>query len=143
MSGINGEPMSPDPREEGSLVPSGRKKPDPEPPDPFDPEALRLSQDFGSMVGVKKILTAVPVRKPNRQEFVRVRPGDEWRIATGILTDQVDRSTYLVDRTLWAELNGDLRPAMLFSAVSKQGSFFLWPVLLPGPDGRVSTWHES
>ena len=39
--------------------------------DPFDPAALRLSQDFASSIGVKKVLTVVPCRKPNRHEFVR------------------------------------------------------------------------
>ena len=33
--------------------------------DPFDPERLRLSQDFAATVGVKKALLTVPVRKPS------------------------------------------------------------------------------
>ena len=43
-------------------------------PDPFDPAALRLDQSFADTVGVKKHVTTVPVRKPNRQDFVRVHP---------------------------------------------------------------------
>lgn len=43
-------------------------------PDPFDPENLRLDQSFVETSGVKKLLTTVPVRKPNNQDFVRVRP---------------------------------------------------------------------
>ena len=39
----------------------------------FDPGALRLTQDFATL-GVKKALTTVPVRKANRQDFIRVRP---------------------------------------------------------------------
>ena len=41
------------------------------PEDPFDPTRLRLSQDFGEQIGVKKALLTVPVRKPDRQWFVR------------------------------------------------------------------------
>ena len=41
-------------------------------PNPFDPAALRLDQSYADTVGVKKLLTTVPVRKPNRQDFVRV-----------------------------------------------------------------------
>jgi len=37
-------------------------------PDPFDPAALRLDQSYADTVGVKKLLTTVPVRKPNRQD---------------------------------------------------------------------------
>ena len=49
------------------------------PPDPFDPANLRLSQSFTETVGVKKLLTTVPVRKPSPQEFVRVHPDPEYR----------------------------------------------------------------
>ena len=44
------------------------------PPDPFNPDNLRLSQSFAETVGVKKLLTTVPVRKPSPQDFVRVHP---------------------------------------------------------------------
>ena len=44
------------------------------PPDPFDPANLRLSQSFTDMAGVKKLLTNVPVKKPNPQKFVRDHP---------------------------------------------------------------------
>jgi hypothetical protein len=34
----------------------------PEPPDPFDPAALRLDANYAAGLGVKMMLTAVPVR---------------------------------------------------------------------------------
>src|SRR5690242_4248843 len=40
-------------------------------PDPFDVESLRLNQSFVETVGTKKLLTMVPVKKPNAQDFVR------------------------------------------------------------------------
>ena len=46
----------------------------------FDPAALRLNQSFADTVGVKKLTTTVPVRKPNRQDFVRVHPRPEYRL---------------------------------------------------------------
>ena len=51
-------------------------------PDPFDPSSLRLDQSFADGEGVKKLLLTVPVRKPNRQDFVRVHPDAAYR-ATG------------------------------------------------------------
>ena len=42
-----------------------------EPRDPFDPARLRLNQDFGVGIGVRKILTTVPVRKPEQGEDLR------------------------------------------------------------------------
>jgi len=112
-------------------------------PDPFDPAALRLSQDFASSIGVKKVLTTVPCRKPNRHEFVRVRPGEDWRLETGVFEDKVNREVYLVQRDLWAELAGEVYPVCLFLAVNRQGDVFLWPAKLPGSDGRSNSWNES
>src|SRR5215207_1570347 len=47
--------------------------------DPFDPAALRISPDFEA-VAVKRLVVAVPVRKPKRQEFVRVHPDEHYRL---------------------------------------------------------------
>ncbi len=112
-------------------------------PDPFDPASLRLGQDFTSAIGVKKVLTTVPCRKPNRQEFVRVRPGQEWRLETGMFEDKVNRDFYLVQRHLWAELLGEVSPVALFLAINRQGDVFLWPTKFPGADGRSNSWNES
>ncbi len=48
----------------------------------FDLESLRVSQDFVKDSGVKKLLTTVPVRKPNRQDFVRVHPDSSYVLDT-------------------------------------------------------------
>ena len=48
----------------------------------MDLNALRLDQNFDAAVGVKKLLTTVPVRKPNRSEFVRVRSGGDFQMRT-------------------------------------------------------------
>lgn len=112
-------------------------------PDPFDPASLRLGQDFASSIGVKKVLTVVPCRKPNRQEFLRVRPGEDWRLETGMFEDRLNRDFYLVQRQLWAELSGEVFPVCLFLATNRQNDIFLWPVRLPGMDGRSNPWNES
>ena len=59
--------------------------------DPFDPANLRLSQSFTETVGVKKLLTTVPVRKPSPQEFVRVHPSSEYRENFPIIELKDDR----------------------------------------------------
>jgi hypothetical protein len=110
--------------------------------DKFDPARLRLSQDF-TAIGVKKLVLTVPVRKPNRQEFVRVRHGDEWRLETAILELKDERETYLLDRSLWNELELEIVPKVLFVAISRQGVLFIWPVKLPRSDGRQDAWSLS
>jgi hypothetical protein len=112
-------------------------------PNPFDPARLRLSQDFASHVGVKKVLTTVPCRKPNRHEFVRVRPGEDWRLETAVFEDKAVRETYLVDPAVVADLSNELFPACLFLTITRQGDVSLWPVRLPGSDGKTNSWNES
>jgi hypothetical protein len=111
--------------------------------DPYDLEKLRLTQDFASMVGVKKRLVTVPVRKPHRQSFVRVHPDPAYRLQTAVLEMKEDRETYLVSPSLWSELPGEITPKELFTAIDRQGNVFLWPVRLPSIDGRIDEWSRS
>lgn len=109
----------------------------------FDPSSLRLAQNFSETVGVKKALTTVPVRKPTRQEFVRVHPEKEFRLETAVLELKEERETYLVDPKLWSELPGELTPKVLFTTINRQGVLTLWPVRMPGEDGRLDFWNQS
>jgi hypothetical protein len=111
--------------------------------EPLNLDRLRLSQDFTNKVGVKKAIITVPVRKPDRQWFVRVHPDSAWRLETAVLELKDDRETYIVDPDLWEELPGELVPKILFTTISRQGVVFLWPVRLPGEDGRSNAWNSS
>jgi len=112
--------------------------------DPFaDLSKLRLSQDFAASIGVRKALLTVPVRKPTRQEFVRVHPDESYRLQTAVLELKDDRETFLVAPELWGELPGELKPVVLFTAINRQGVVFLWAVKLPGEDGRQDEWSRS
>jgi hypothetical protein len=68
------------------------------PTNPFDNlSALRLDQSYVDTVGVTKLLTTVPVRKPNGQEFVRVHPDLALRLTpAAIIEVKEDREVYLV-----------------------------------------------
>jgi hypothetical protein len=114
-------------------------------PDPFDPARLRLSQDFAATVGVKKALLTVPVRKPAKEWFVQVHPSETYRIETAVLELKEDRETYLVDRPLWNELatESTFGPRALSTAMNRQGVLFIWPIRLPGPDGKIDEWNRS
>lgn len=113
------------------------------PVDPFDPQQLRLSQDFTAQLGGKKTLLTVPVRKPDRQWFIRVHPSPDWRLDTAVLHVKEDRETYLVEPALWPELGGELIPTTLLTSLTRQGALFLWPIRLPGADGRHDDWNRS
>jgi hypothetical protein len=50
----------------------------------------------------------VPVRKPDRQCFFRVPPGEEWRLDTAVSELRDDRETYLVSPELRAGLSSEV-----------------------------------
>jgi hypothetical protein len=114
-------------------------------PDPFDPAALRLSQDFAANLGVKKAMLTVPVRKPDKAWWVRVHPSEDYRLQTVVVELKEERETYLVDKPLWSELatEATFSPRVLFTAVNRQGVPFLWPIRLPGADGKHDDWNRS
>ncbi|HEY7157900.1 MAG TPA: hypothetical protein VH575_28340 [Gemmataceae bacterium] len=114
-------------------------------PDPFNPSSLRLSQDFAASLGVKKALLSVPVRKPGNSWFVRVHPDESYRLQTTVIELKEDRETYLVAQSLWPDLAGEstFSPRALFTAINRQGVLFLWPIRLPGADGRVDEWSRT
>ena len=112
-------------------------------PDPFDPARLALKGNPAEAVGVKKVLAHVQVRKPNRQEFVRVYPGSSFRIAMAIVELQEEREIYGVIPEVALELLGETKIVMLTTCINRQGSLFLWPVPLPSSDGREIAWHKT
>jgi hypothetical protein len=111
--------------------------------DPFDPTALRLDQSFADGPAVKKLLTTIPVRKPGAQDFIRVHPNAEYRLDTAVLSLKDDKETYLVAPTLVPELITECVPVSLYTTVSRQGVLTLWPIRLPGPDGKMNEWWRS
>jgi hypothetical protein len=38
---------------------------------------------------------------------------------------------------------GEIVPKMLFTTINRQGIVFLWPIRLPGEDGRLDNWNRS
>jgi hypothetical protein len=109
----------------------------------LDLDQFRLSQHFAAATAVRKHVVTVPVRKPNRQEFVRVHPDSDWRLTTATLNLKEERETYVVVPKLWATLNEELVRATLYAAMTRQGTFFIWPVRMPGADGRLDEWSRS
>jgi hypothetical protein len=111
--------------------------------DPYDLSNLRLDQSFVESAGVKKLLTSIPVRKPNSQDFIRVHPDPQYRAPLGIIELRDDRETYLVAPPVARDLPGEFVMANVYTAINRQGVVQLWPVRLPAVDGRVLEWHRS
>jgi hypothetical protein len=112
-------------------------------PDPFDLSTLKITADFAE-VGVKKLLKTVPCRKPSRQDWIRVHPSPDFKGNFCLIELKEDREEYLVaNKELAAELVGETTFKTIFTACNRQGVCFLWPVRLPGPDGKDLEWFRS
>jgi hypothetical protein len=109
----------------------------------FDLDAVRLSQDYTSMVGVKKLILTIPVRKPNNQCFIRVRQGENWRLFVGLLNFKDENETYLVMPDLYNDLSHEITPTLLFTSINRQNVVFIWPIKQPDSEGRIDTWNRS
>ena len=123
--------------------PAGQQPQAPAQPNPFDPANLRLSQSFTETAGVKKLLTTVPVRKPNPQDFVRVHPGPAFRDNFPVIELKDEREEYIVVADLVPALVGEFVTKTLFTTINRQGTVFFWPVRLPLPDGKNNQWWRS
>ena len=109
----------------------------------FDFDSLRLPQNFSEHVGLVKKLTTVGTRKPHKQAFIRVRPDEEYRRDVPLIDFEEDDCFYAVAPNLIAELSDLLVPVTLFTAATRQGTVFLWPIRLPGPDGKSHASWDS
>ena len=66
------------------------------PPSPFDDlDALRMDQNFEELSGVERLITTVPVGKPTKREFVRVHPGENYRMNCGIIELQEEGGDFI------------------------------------------------
>lgn len=111
--------------------------------DPFAPENLRLKQSFAETIGVKKVISTIPVRKPSAQDFVRVHPSPEFRAAFPIIELKEEREDFIVAASLVSDLTAEIVCKTLHLAITRQGTLFFWPIRLPGPDGKDLDWWRS
>jgi hypothetical protein len=105
--------------------------------------SLRLSQNFGQTLGVKKVLTMVPVVKPTKDRFFRTHESPNWVYPSWILEDKKTGETYIVSEDVASVLGGLVRAVELYTAIDRQNNLFLIPIPLPGPNGVRNPWHES
>jgi hypothetical protein len=110
-------------------------------PSPFS--SLRLTQNFGETLGVKKVLTTVPVGRPSKDRFFRTHPSPSWVFPAWILENKASGETYLVSAEVASALGDQVRAVELHAAIDRQNNPFLIPIPLPGPNGVRNRWHES
>jgi hypothetical protein len=102
-------------------------------PDPYAPQSIIINAMTD--VNVETVLTAVPVRKPKRTEFVRVHPGADYMVPCMLVMERdtgMDTESYLVTPPVQHLVSEELKQVRLYTAITKRGTVFLWPIKLPG-----------
>ena len=108
---------------------------------PFDPKRLRIAGAFSQGPTARRIMTNVPVRKLNRQEWFRVHPDPDMRLDTLLLEVRDERLTYLVAPDIAPAIPGEAVAKTLYATITRQGVVLLWPVRLPDEQGRLDEWN--
>lgn len=114
--------------------------------DPFSPENLALSQDFGGMTETKRLLTVIRVGKPSKEAYVRTSPNPAHWIVGSVLELKSDGDeTYWVTPLIRDALIGEpcLKAVRLILSVDRPGNPFFWKVGMPDPNGRPQPWVDS
>lgn len=105
--------------------------------------SLRLSQNFGESLGVKRVLATVPVGKPSKDRFFRTHTSPSWVFPTWTLENKAAGETYIVSLDVASVLGDLVRPVELYAVIDRQNNPCLIPIPLPGPTGVRNPWHES
>ena len=110
-------------------------------PQVADFSRFRLSQNFGSVSGVKKKFATVPVRKPLKTQFFRVHQAN--KLDTMLLKyGDSGEDIYLIDPDVMQQVEGLAKPYRLVQVIDRQSNVTLWPLAIPD-DARPSNWHLS
>jgi 5-hmdU DNA kinase-like protein len=96
-----------------------------------------------SQIGTREILSALTVRKPKNNEFVRVKPESEFTLTTILFENRDEGETYLVTPEMRAAMISGLVTRMLALAVNQSGKIFIWPVPVDDEVSRRNEWNES
>src|SRR5262249_33488044 len=122
------------------------------PVSPFSREALRLDQSYSAALGLRKHVHRIAVEKPPAETWFRVHPGSndrggEMHFDSYLLhiKNGPHPGVYPVAPDLVPLLSGErlLKPTRLVLCIDRQGELRLWPLRLPGPDGREDGWMSS
>lgn len=107
-------------------------------------EALRLSTNFPTVVKTEQCLTTIPVRKPKKSEFFRVREG--WSFDAFLLDLKEDEEKYLVMpefQQILLERNLLRRVRFYFLVSWGSGVMYLSEIPLPDEDGKFNDFNKS
>lgn len=108
----------------------------------FDLKKLRIDQNFEQKIGVEKKIISIPVRKPKKQEFVRIHHDDQYSIELALLVFDEDGEIYLVMPEVVPFLSEAFR-ARVCLTINRQGVPFLWWTKPVKQDTPNQEWNRT
>jgi hypothetical protein len=110
----------------------------------FNPADFLVGGDEDEVV-LKPQLPKCPCRNPLRDDFVKVREGDEWTCAAYLFKYEGSRKdlrgTYLLHPRLKLVFTGRYQKHWIFTAITTTGEEFLWPA--KESTGRGEIWTQT
>jgi hypothetical protein len=106
-------------------------------------DALRVTQN--DPLQVERLILNVPVRKPPRDEFIRVHPSLDYRLQTTLAKDPDTGEQFLVlpkARGALADL-GDFKTVDLRLYVNRRADPAFWPLPVQNPNTNPNHWTET
>jgi hypothetical protein len=111
-----------------------------------DMEALKVSlEDAGLTDHTEEVLTRVPVRKPMKHEYFRVRAGAEHSFTTVLNEDKETREFYFVSPKMISKLRAisDVSIAVLVLFMTKQKVLGIFPLKIPSDSSSRNGWQDT
>jgi hypothetical protein len=106
-------------------------------------EEIRVSPDFVADAAVEDVVGPVGYRKPSKNEFFRVRKGDDMQVTVAVIADPTDEQLdWLILPHVRNHLDEEYTHVNLRMAINRFGALFIWPLKI-SRDGRANTWNDS
>jgi hypothetical protein len=108
-------------------------------------DAIRLDQNYGSGLRLRRPFTSCPIRKPRAHEWFRVSRDLVFETTLFEHKEELSAEWYLaVGHNVQAELEGKyLRRVCIYTWINRKGALHIWPVKLPDREGRSNDWDTS
>lgn len=106
-------------------------------------EMLSRSINFEEQQGAKKYQHIVPFRKPSNDIYIRVNPDLKWRSPASLHKEAETGDFYFISAEVIPLFNGSVAPYTIYSAITRQGDFLLWPIRIEESLTRQNNWISS
>jgi hypothetical protein len=111
----------------------------------FNLQSLKLPDFAENPIEAERIITNVPIRKPRNDMFVRCHPDPTYEQKMLTIEIKSDNGFYVVSPSLRDVLVSEplCVPRPLVPYVDADGELCIWPIRLPGADGRIDDYNRT